>query len=493
MQILDNKRLGTIFNNDNNNILLGLDGRNTTVDAYRAAVLAILDSAPGLLAQCVGGPEAVVYPTQVDTRFDTYLVEVSAKTWPDADLDRFQRQCDVLERLTELGTDPLSITIQCCRARGVPIVASYRMNAEDWYENQWLLSDFGRAHPEWRIPLTAEERQERRSPVAARVDTRPRDYEWEQEHEFTGVLDPAQPGVYEHRMRLFAEVAREFDVDGIELDFRRWWHMVSRPLANHPVLTRMLRDTRTMLDQVAARERRPKMILGARVGPSLADPPGTSYAGGDARTDRSCRALGLDVATWVQEGLVDYLCPSLFWPRWPGLPKTAEFVELAGSSRTGVYPTLFPLPAWLQDGPDKGPIPLAESRQVTRYKNELVDLALALHGAGASGISTFNWYFHIRKARVAHRWCEYYGHGPGGDAVQAHVLSILGDPARLRDYRQASWAVPEDQRAAWEAVGLPTAPGEVRVGDPLCGPSGPSRSPRPVLGGRRFSGREPNS
>ena len=435
VDVPDNRRFGTIFNNDGNNILLGLDGRRATVDDYRAAVFAILDSRPGILAQCVGGPEAVLYPTKVDTRFHIYLVEVSAKTWPDAGTERFQRQCDVMERLNELGTDPFSITIKCCRERGVPVLASYRMNAEDWYDNQWLLSDFGRAHPEWRIPLPDAERRERHSPVAARVNDRPRDQERAPEHELTGVLDPAIPGVYEHRLRIFTEVVREYDVDGIELDFRRWCHMVSRPLANHPVLTRLVRDTRAMLDEAAKDKGRRRMILGARVGPSLADPPATAYPGGDPRTDISSRALGLDVTTWLREGLVDYLCPSLFWPRWPGLPQTTQFAEQARGSGAGIYPTLFPLPAWLQDGPDKGPIPLGESRQLQRYKNELVGLALALYEAGADGISTFNWYFHLRAARVRHLWCEYYGYGPGGDSLQAHILSILGDPVALRAYR----------------------------------------------------------
>lgn len=51
-------------------------------------------------------------------------------------------------------------------------------------------------------------------------------------------------------------------------DFRRWIHIVSDPLKNHPVLTRMVAGTRQMLDEVAKKKGRKKIILGVRVGSS---------------------------------------------------------------------------------------------------------------------------------------------------------------------------------------------------------------------------------
>jgi len=424
---LNGKKLGAIFNNDNNNILCAMDGGNTAPHDYQRAVYAILDSRPGVLAQNVGMPDAVIYPSEVATTFEKYLVEVSDMVWQEDGVSAAERQKDAMERLLESGTDPFSLTIEACRKRGIAVVASYRMNAEDWYENTFRLSDFGRAHPDWRIPLTEEEKQAR-----AKEGVSPA--------EMTGAMDPAVKDVYRHRMDIFSEVARNYDIDGIEFDFRRWYHMISRPLENYSILTQMLRDTRRMLDETSRRKGRDRMILGVRVGPSIdmeAEPdekifPGISFP--RKPTNASCRELGLDVKTWIEDELVDYVCPSLFWPRWPGLPKTREFVELARDSKVGVFPTLFPLPRWLEKGSDKGPIALDDTEKLLRYKNEFCRLALNLYEDGADGVSTYNWYFHLRIAKVPYLWCEYYGYGPGGDRVQARMLSILNDKDAIQRY-----------------------------------------------------------
>jgi len=414
---MDNKDLGTVFNNDSNNILCAMDADNPTVDDYQRGLSAILDGNPGVLAQCVGLPEAVKYPTKVDNMFDKHLLEVTTLNWPDETAGA-RRQIAAVQHLRDSGSDVLSLTIDACRKRGVLIVADYRMNAEDWYANTYLLSDFGRAHPDCRIPLTDEEKQ--RSIDAG--DDPP--------ITLAGCLDPAFPEVLEHRLAIFTEVAEEYDIDGIEFDFRRWCHMISKPLENHPILTKMVRETRAMLDEVAKAKGRDRMLLGVRVGPSLDDPPGTEYPGGKLQSDMSCQLLGLDVATWIDQELIDYVCPTLFWPRWPGLPKTREFAALARDKNVGVYPTLFPLPAWLEEN---SPIEPGDTGRLSRYKNELCRLALDLYDDGADGISTFNWYFHLFLAQMPNQWQAYYGYGAAAD-IQQHVLSILGDPDALRRY-----------------------------------------------------------
>ena len=424
-----NRALGTVFNNDSNNILHAMDADNPTVDDYRRALNAILDARPGVLAQCVGLPEAVAYPTDVDNTFEKHLLGVTRMTWNDADAAvSAERQVNASRCLRDAGTDVLSLTIDACRERDVSVVADYRMNAEDWYDSTYLLSDFGRAHPEWRIPFTEEERQ--RS-IGAGNDP---------PHTFAGCLDPASPGVLEHRLAIFSEVARNYDVDGIEFDFRRWCHMISNPLENHPILTRLVRRTREMLDDVARAKKRDRMLLGVRVGPSLDDPPGTEYPGGRVHNDFSCRLLGLDVATWIDQEFVDYVSPTLFWPRWPGLPKTREFVALAKDRNVGVYPTLFPLPAWLEED---SPIEPTDTVRLSRYKNELCRLALDLYADNADGISTFNWYFHLFLAEMPTQWQAYYGYGAAAD-VQQSVLSVLADPNAIRRYLEDRASFPDE-------------------------------------------------
>jgi hypothetical protein len=418
----DNRKLRSIFNNDINNILVFSSGKDTDSEEYQRAVYAILDMKPDVLAQNVGLPEAVIYRSSVATTFDKYLEEVSRLTWPESSGEDATRQSEALKTLFGLGTDPLTLTIEACRKRGVLVLASYRMNAEDWYGNTYLLSDFERAHPEWRIPGA-------------------------------GCLDPAVPQVYEHRMKIFTEVAERYDIDGIEFDFRRWHRMVSDPLKNHAVLTRMVRDTRQMLDAVAKKKGR-RLILGVRVGPSLAtDPSPFVYPGSYYPTkpvNASCRDLGLDVKTWIAEGLVDLVCPSLFLDGLPSLPKTGEFVALAKGTNAGIYPTLWSWPLWAHgEKPwaicEERPIGLGkkDEQALALYKDELCTTALRMYEDGADGISTFNWYSHIRNSEMPHRGTDSDGQsGAGTDAVQTYIYPLLKDPAALRRYRDEPWAVP---------------------------------------------------
>jgi len=381
------KQLGTIFNNDINNILYASSGPDITVEEYRHAVECLLDAQPGALAQNVGCPDPVIYRSEIATTWDKYV---------GGD------QAAAMAALLAAGTDPLTITVEACHERGVLIVASYRMNAEDFYKRQLELYDFGRAYKDWAIPGA-------------------------------NCLDPAIPEVYEHRMAIFREVAENYDIDGIEFDFRRWNHMISDPHNNYPILTQMVRDTRTMLDEVAKKKGRNKLLLGARVGPILAGPfiPEEFPGAGPAYINPSCQDFGLDVKTWINEGVVDYVCPTLFWPRWPGLPRTAEFAEIAQGTKVGIYPTIFPLPAWLE-GEDSQPIAADDQERRRQYRTELGQLALQCYADGADGISTFNWVQHHQTGMVRNPMRSAWG--DGAKQEQMAILPKLCNPQALRQY-----------------------------------------------------------
>ncbi len=210
-KIPDNKKLGTVYNNDINIILNSLPGRKTTPSDYKAVVLDLLDAGPGVLAQNVGMPDPVIYRSKVATLWSKHYEEVIRAMAPKhSDISESSiKQALVIDALVAAGTDPLAITIEACRERGVPIVASYRMNAEDFYGGELDMYDFGRQNKDLRIAGH-------------------------------NCLDPAHPEVYNHRMAIFTEVANNYDIDGIEFDFKRWYHMISDPHKNHPVLTRMV-------------------------------------------------------------------------------------------------------------------------------------------------------------------------------------------------------------------------------------------------------------
>lgn len=405
----DNRQLRSIFNNDADNILYAMDSAKTAAEIvadYRAALEPILEARPGVFAQNVGNPDPVIYRSRVATPWSKYVGGHSAES---------------MTKMVAAGTDPLQVTIEECRSRGVPIIVSYRMNAEDFYEGELKIQDFARQYPQLVIPGAF-------------------------------CLDPLHPAVYQHRMAIFREVAENYDIDGIEFDFRRWTHMVSDPLNNHPVLTRMVRETRAMLQEVARKKGRRRLLLGARVGPSLTTPQAEAkYAGASEKpTELSCRELGLDVKTWVESGLVDYLSPTLFWPDWPGLPRTREFVDLARNHPVGIYPTLFPRPEWLNDSVGKkprGPIQPGDTDKLTDYKQGLTTHALQAYADGADGLSTYNWYFHLHLSRAPRQWQNYYGYGMGGSLIQKRTLSLLGNPQGLRAYagEERFWPVEDDR------------------------------------------------
>ena len=184
-----NRAFRTIFNNDTDNILYPVDSgqspQNIAAD-YRRAIAQIAESRPGIMAQNVGNPDPVIYRSREATAWSKYIdgpVSIS------------------MNKMIEAGTDPLQVTIEVCREHGVPVVASYRMNAEDFYEEGLEIQDFGRKHKHLAIPGAF-------------------------------CLDPAHPVVYQHRMAIFREVAENYDLDGIEFDFRRWTHMISDPFMN---------------------------------------------------------------------------------------------------------------------------------------------------------------------------------------------------------------------------------------------------------------------
>ncbi len=404
----DNRVFGTIFNNDTNNILYALDDGDSAkkiIQNYRDAVQQIVEARPGIVAQNVGNPDPVIYRSKEATSWSKYIKG---------------HESAAMNKMLDAGTDPFQVTIEVCHAQGIPVVASYRMNAEDFYEEGLQIQDFGRQHKHLAIPGAF-------------------------------CLDPAHPVVYQHRMAIFREVAEKYDIDGIEFDFRRWTHMISDPLVNHPILTKMVRETRQMLDEVARRKGRSRLILGARVGPALemtqeqANYEGLSAKG--RKVDPSCRELGLDVRTWVQQQLVDYLSPSLFWPDWPGLPRTREFADLVKGKNIGIYPTLFPRPSWLNDSgevPNRGPIEPWTTDTLREYKEGLCHLGLRCYDEGADGISMYNWYFHLHLSRMPRQWQAYYGYGMGGSPIQKYALSILGNRSSIQNYQQQKWFWPPD-------------------------------------------------
>jgi len=171
-----------------------------------------------------------------------------------------------------------------------------------------------------------------------------------------------------------------------------------------PVMTDLLCRIREMLDR-RGREKGKALTLGVMVPQTLEE----------------CHSLGYDVPAWIREGVIDYVCPCDF--HYPDFNAPYEvFSALTRGTRCFLYPTLAPM--------------LCRSDEVTLLDaDNYRALAQNFYGAGADGITVFNYQYHWARKGGAARY-------PGpveGYPLALSYLRELRDPkamsARTRHYR----------------------------------------------------------
>ncbi len=112
-------------------------------------------------------------------------------------------------------------------------------------------------------------------------------------------LDYEQPEVREHHMKLIREVCSRYDIDGLELDFVRFW-LYFRDGRQHQgvkLMTAFVKEAREVTRAAAKRLGHP-VELAVRV-------PTTPWI---------ARRHGLDAVAWAKAGLVDLIISGPFWP-----------------------------------------------------------------------------------------------------------------------------------------------------------------------------------
>ena len=178
----------------------------------------------------------------------------------------------ILDEFRDSGTDILHVVADQVRKRGKRVLASARMSdvhhASALYD--FLTPKFMREHPEWRI-----EHPDGSADVA---------------------MDYAHEGVREHRLAIFTELAENYDIDGLELDFMRScrYFAPNEAASNCGILTEFVGRIREMLDRVARERGRGRPILGVRTPPGLEECPG----------------MGLDPGAWISAGWTSPLLTS---------------------------------------------------------------------------------------------------------------------------------------------------------------------------------------
>ena len=166
------------------------------------------------------------------------------------------------------GCDYPQRMIDRCRYDRVSPWISLRMNDSHnpGLEDHPGHSTFWESHPEWRLS--------------------------------NGALDYEQPEVRELQMKLVKEVCARYDIDGLELDYQRFW-LYFRPGREHDgakLMAAFVREARQATDQAAKRLGHP-VKLAVRM-------PSTPWI---------ARRHGLDAVAWAKEGLVDLVIAASFW------------------------------------------------------------------------------------------------------------------------------------------------------------------------------------
>ena len=188
--------------------------------------------------------------------------------------------------LFEKGTDPLQITVDFCRANGIEIVWSMRMN--DIHDGgvrngelaaPELFPQFKRDHPQWLLGAPGE--------ALPGIPGR----------EFWSAVDYSVPEVRERTFRLIEDVCRRYDIAGVELDFSRHFAYFgshartgAASAADCEAMTALIARVRAMADEVAMARGTP-LLVAVRV------PDCPDYS----------RTIALDWQQWLEDGLVDLL------------------------------------------------------------------------------------------------------------------------------------------------------------------------------------------
>lgn len=214
---------------------------------------------------------------QPGSQIDAIIWDIGWGSWaayPSTVLPRFEHPG--LKLWWEQGLDWVGELVAATHARGRQCLWNHRVSEVDLNP----LPDLGR---------DTELMMDHLNPVkAAHPDWVIKTWWWQ------GLWNYAVPEVRDYQLSILREVAQNYDLDGFQIDFAR--HLPVLPVGRQWELregvTEFMRRLRGMLDAVGGQRGR-RFELGARV-------PNTLIG---------CRADGMDVWTWAQEGLVDFLTP----------------------------------------------------------------------------------------------------------------------------------------------------------------------------------------
>ncbi len=237
---------------------------------------------------------------------------------------------------------------------------------------------------------------------------------------FWSAFDYAKQDVRDHRYEHITKIAGQYDFDGFELDYFRHplFFKLGEEEENLDTMTGFIRRVRQGLNQIGKERGRP-YLLAVRVPPS----PGQAL-----RT-------GLDVETWLAEGLIDMLIPNPGYQ--PYTTNYKDFIDMGHRYGVPVYPCL-----------NCSGINLPSTGTQERSEEKIRSVTSNFWALGADGVYLFNFFV---------PWQSNIARSDEWDRDQAHSwLNEIGSPETLQglDKRYAP-----DTGASVFYIGYGNAPG----------------------------------
>jgi len=245
----------------------------------------------------------IALPDVVET-INTPTGEIIGARLPD-ELRKGSKRYQTIMELSGQCTDTLRLACEEGHRGGALVLAGMRMSdahhGEEWMPSSdvELFGKFIMDHPEW-------------------CNTWP-------DGRKDATLNYSVPEVQAHRLAILRELAMNYDIDGIELDWMRWCRHfpAGRQREYMASMTGFVCDVRKMLDEVAHIKGVDRMILGHRI----------------AVTMEENLDMGCDIPTWMKDGYADYVSPMDFLFNDPNI-RTDEYVQAAEGTGCLVYPTV---------------------------------------------------------------------------------------------------------------------------------------------------------
>ena len=250
---------------------------------------------------------------------------------------------NITAKLIEQGTDCLKIMVDFCHKNDLEIFWTMRMDDTHDATNPLGLPQLKKDHPDWLIGSKAKP---------------PKYGRW-------SAVDYGQKEIRDLAFRYCEEVCKNYDVDGIELDFFRTPVLFKKQARGEPLgqeerdmMTDMVRRIRKMTERVGLGRGRP-ILVSVRVPDSV----------------ECAAAIGIDIVRWMKEDLIDILVVSGLYRLNPW----ETSVELGHQFGVPVYPCLSE--SRLRD---KQALAVRKSPECYRAR------AMNVWNSGADGVYMFN-------------------------------------------------------------------------------------------------------